>query len=111
MIPGILFALGKAVPPVPQALEYPYPPYPPADAQDLGDPNWWALRLEIFRKLQNMDDEEKTEMKRLLDRQLAEIQQHVDYLVALDHYASETPRENPHVKPHFQYPPVDGVAK
>uniref|UniRef100_A0A7S0Z2M4 Uncharacterized protein n=1 Tax=Hemiselmis tepida TaxID=464990 RepID=A0A7S0Z2M4_9CRYP len=110
MIPGILFALGKPLPPVPQALEYPYPPYPPADAVDMEDPNWWSLRLEIFRKLKNMDDPSKEEMKRLLDRQLAELQQHQDYLVSLEHY-TEKGKENPHQKPHFSFPPSDNGGK
>lgn len=83
----------------PQCLQYPYPPYPPADAVDMDDPNWWAMRLEIFRQLKQMDDPSKSEMKRLLDRQVAELQQHLDYLVSLEHY-TEGSKQNPHEKAH-----------
>jgi hypothetical protein len=72
---------------------------------DPADPNWWAMRLEIFRQLKQKDDAEKDEMKRLLDRQVSELQQHLDYLVALEHYTEQF-KENPHTKPHY-VPPAD----
>mmetsp|Transcript_40623 Transcript_40623/g.99785 ORF Transcript_40623/g.99785 Transcript_40623/m.99785 type:complete len:289 (-) Transcript_40623:1928-2794(-) len=106
MIPGILFAIGRPLPPVAQALEYPYPPFPPADAVDMDDPNWWSMRLEIFRKLQEKKDADKDRMRGLIDRQLRELQQHLDYLVALDHY-TEAAHDNPRPSPAYTYPIQD----
>lgn len=89
-----------------KALEYPYPPFPPSDAVDIDDPNWWSMRLEIFRKLEGKTDEEKDSMRRLIDRQLRELQQHLDYLVAIDHYAEGT-HDNPRPSPQYHYPNAD----
>jgi hypothetical protein len=86
-----------------QALEYPIPPFPPLDAIDLEDPNWWCLRLEIFRKLREKTPEEKDITRRFIDRQLRELQQHLDYLNALENYA-DTAQENPRPNPKYEYP-------
>mmetsp|Transcript_61605 Transcript_61605/g.99597 ORF Transcript_61605/g.99597 Transcript_61605/m.99597 type:complete len:312 (+) Transcript_61605:19-954(+) len=95
LVPGCLFAIGKPLPPGPVALEHPFPAFPPLDAVDLNDPNWWQMRNEIFRQIHEKTDEEKKEIKRLIDRQVKEMQQHIDYLDSIEYYADaliENPR-------------------
>jgi hypothetical protein len=84
LVAGCLFAIGKPLPPPPVALQHPFPCFPPLDAVDTHDPNWWQLRLELFRQLTDKSNEEKAEIKRLIDRQLAELQQHLDYICAVE---------------------------
>jgi hypothetical protein len=87
LVPGCLFAIGKPLPPGPAALQHPFPPFPPLDAVDLSDPNWWQLRSEVFRQIHEKTNEEKVEIKRLIDRQITEYQQHIDYLSSIECYA------------------------
>lgn len=87
LVPGCLFAIGKPLPPGPVALHHPFPAFPPLDAVDLNDPNWWQMRNEIFRQVHEKTQEEKDEISRLIDRQVAEIQQHSDYLSSIECYA------------------------
>uniref|UniRef100_A0A7S0N4J6 Uncharacterized protein n=1 Tax=Cryptomonas curvata TaxID=233186 RepID=A0A7S0N4J6_9CRYP len=98
LVPGALFAIGRPLPPAPQALRHPFPCFPPGDAADLDDPSWWQVRLQIFQQITAKSDEERTEMKRLIDRQTAELRQHLDYLVAIENYLLQDrldPREPP----------------
>lgn len=87
LVPGCLFAIGKPLPPPPVVLQHPFPPFPPLDAVDLSDPNWWQMRNEIFRQIHNKTSEEKAEIRRMIDRQVAELTQHSDYLSAIEPYA------------------------
>mmetsp|Transcript_6268 Transcript_6268/g.20069 ORF Transcript_6268/g.20069 Transcript_6268/m.20069 type:complete len:218 (+) Transcript_6268:256-909(+) len=89
MVPGVLFAIGKPLPPGPEALRHPFPNFPPGDAVDPDDPNWWQLRLQIFQQMVGKTEEEKRDMVRLIDRQMSELQQHLDYLNALDQYLQQ----------------------
>jgi len=87
LVPGCLFAIGKPLPPGPIALQHPIPPFPPLDAVDLNDPNWWQMRTEIFRQIHEKTPEEKAKIKAIIDRQVAELQQHIDYLSSIECYA------------------------
>eukprot|EP00960_Hanusia_phi_P067192 766569-Hanusia_phi.AAC.2 len=86
LVPGLLFAIGKPLSPAPKSLQYPFACFPPHDAVDQGDPNWWQLRMEIFQivrefpirivplrcslQITEKSPEEKEEMKRNIDRQV-----------------------------------------
>jgi hypothetical protein len=61
------------------------------------------LRIEIFRQLRDKTPEEKDATQRLIDRQLRELQQHLDYLNALEHYA-DAAQDNPRPNPKYEYP-------
>mmetsp|Transcript_43197 Transcript_43197/g.102005 ORF Transcript_43197/g.102005 Transcript_43197/m.102005 type:complete len:274 (+) Transcript_43197:91-912(+) len=95
---GILFAIGKPHPPAPAALQAPLPPFPPLDAVDARDPNWWQVRVELLRQISEKDDEDRAALKLTIDRQIRELQQHLDYLSALEIYAeppSDKVRQEP----------------
>mmetsp|Transcript_41698 Transcript_41698/g.131425 ORF Transcript_41698/g.131425 Transcript_41698/m.131425 type:complete len:178 (-) Transcript_41698:275-808(-) len=70
LVPGLLFAIGKPLSPPPMSLQYPFACFPPHDAVDVEDPNWWQLRMEIFHIITEKTPEEKEEMKRNIDRQV-----------------------------------------
>ncbi|KAJ1489625.1 hypothetical protein T484DRAFT_1779729, partial [Baffinella frigidus] len=69
-VPGCLFSIGKPLPPSAAALQHPFPCFPPLDAVDVQDPNWWQLRLELFKQITDKTAEQKAEIKRLIDRQI-----------------------------------------
>eukprot|EP00290_Baffinella_frigidus_P010293 CAMPEP_0180155132 /NCGR_PEP_ID=MMETSP0986-20121125/24617_1 /TAXON_ID=697907 /ORGANISM="non described non described, Strain CCMP2293" /LENGTH=267 /DNA_ID=CAMNT_0022103709 /DNA_START=20 /DNA_END=823 /DNA_ORIENTATION=+ len=92
LVPGCLFSIGKPLPPSAAALQHPFPCFPPLDAVDVQDPNWWQLRLELFKQITDKTAEQKAEIKRLIDRQLAELQQHLDYLNAVEIACGDRPK-------------------
>ena len=84
-VPGLLFAMGRPLPPPATELLAPIPPY---TAPDNRDPNW-KLRIQVFKQICNSHPLDKKALKTLILRQKDELRQKMDYLQAIRNYCGE----------------------
>ena len=84
-VPGLLFAMGRPLPPPATELLAPIPPY---TAPDNRDPNW-KLRIQVFKQICKSHPLDKKALKTLILRQKDELRQTMDYLQAIRNYCGE----------------------
>mmetsp|Transcript_1834 Transcript_1834/g.4014 ORF Transcript_1834/g.4014 Transcript_1834/m.4014 type:complete len:249 (-) Transcript_1834:107-853(-) len=81
-IPGLLFAVGRPIPPPATHILSTVPPY---TAPDNRDPNF-KLRIQVFKQICRRPDADKEKLKELINQQKVELQRHLDYLNSIRNY-------------------------